>query len=146
MKTRLILAGLLAVTASTLALALAGGGGPNFDHLADADRQVMAARYAKEIHPLMQRGEKNGCVGCHNGKIVSALKMTGDPDKDFRMLLKDGFFIPNDSGSVLTRIKSKDRKQRMPPPGKGDPWTDEEKEILHKFVADLDKKQQKKPK
>lgn len=145
MKTRIALVAMLVLTGSTLAVALAGGGG-NFDHLSDADRAVMQQRFIKEIYPLLERGGKNGCVGCHAGKIVSSLKTTGNAEKDFRMMVKEGFFIPNDSGSLLTRIKSKDRKQRMPPPGKGDPWTDAEKEVLHKFVVDLDKKQQRKPK
>jgi hypothetical protein len=34
----------------------------------------------------------------------------------------------------------------MPPPGRGDPWTKEETDVLSKFVIDIDKKQQKKPK
>ena len=145
MRKRLILPAMLAFVGSSLAATLAGGGA-NFDFLTDSDRKVLQERFVKEIWPLMQRGEKNGCVGCHNGKIVSSLKMSGNAEKDFRMLVKDGFFIPDDSGSVLTRIKSKDRKQRMPPPGKGDPWTQEETEVLHKFVMDLDRKQQKRPK
>jgi hypothetical protein len=142
MRKRLILPAMLAFFGSSLAATLAGGGA-NFDFLTDSDRKVLQERFVKEVWPLMQRGEKNGCVGCHNGKIVSSLKMSGNAEKDFRMLLKDGFFIPDDSGSVLTRIKSKDRKQRMPPPGKGDPWTQEETDVLHKFVTDLDKKQKK---
>ncbi len=145
MKTRLILAAMLLFTGAGIAAALAGGGG-NFDFLNDADRKVMQERFVKEIYPMMQKDGKNGCVGCHNGKIVSSLKMTGNAEKDFRMLLKEGFFIPGDSGSVLTRIQSTNRKQRMPPPGKGDPWTKEEMEVLHKFVVELDKKQQKKSK
>lgn len=145
MKTRLILAAMLLFTGTGIAAALAGGGG-NFDFLNDADRKVMQERFVKEIYPMMQKDGKNGCVGCHNGKIVSSLKMTGNAEKDFRMLLKEGFFIPGDSGSVLTRIQSTNRKQRMPPPGKGDPWTKEEMEVLHKFVVELDKKQQKKSK
>jgi hypothetical protein len=32
----------------------------------------------------------------------------------------------------------------MPPPGKGDQWTDAEAELLRKFVDDVDAKQQKK--
>jgi hypothetical protein len=131
--------------ASSITLALAGGGG-NFDFLTDADRQVMQERFVKDIYPMLQKDGKMGCVGCHNGKIVSALKMTGNAEKDFRMLLKEGFFIPGDSGSLHTRIISKDRKRRMPPPGKGETWTDKEAQVLHQFVIDLDKKQQKKVK
>jgi hypothetical protein len=45
---------------------------------------------------------------------------------------------------MLAHITSKDRKKRMPPPGKGDPWTKDEVEVLRKFVNDLETKQQKK--
>jgi hypothetical protein len=140
MKSRRILAGLLAFSACGLTIALAGGN--NFDRLTAADRAVMQVRFNKEIWPLLERGGKQGCVGCHTpGK--GSLKMTGKADKDFRMLVKDGFFLPDDSGSILSRITSKNKKQMMPPPGKGDPWTKADIEVLEKFVADLDKKQQK---
>ena len=145
MRMRLIIASLLVFGGCTLGITLAGGGG-NFDRLTDADRTVLQERFVKEVWPLMQSQGKEGCVGCHQGKIVSSLKMSGNAEKDFRMMVKEGFFIPNDSGSLLTRIKSKDRKQKMPPPGKGEPWTEAEKDVLHKFVVDLDKKQQKKSK
>jgi hypothetical protein len=145
MKTRLILASMLTFVATTIAFALTGGA--NFDSLKDDDRKAMQERFAKELWPLMQRGEKNGCVGCHAlPKTGGQMKMTGNLEKDFRMLVKDGFFIPNDSGSIMSHVTSKDRKKRMPPPGKGDPWTEEEVTMLKSFVADLDKKQQKKAK
>jgi hypothetical protein len=138
--------GLLAYAACSLAVAF-GGGGPNFDHLQDADRKAMQERFAKDVWPLLERNGKEGCVGCHQlAKTGGHMKMTGSIDKDFRMLVKDGFFIPGDSGSMLAHITSKDRKKRMPPPGKGDPWTKEEVEVLAKFVADLESKQQKKTK
>ena len=142
MKSQLLFGVLLLFVGANIAMALVGGA--NFDFLKEEDRAVLEKRFVKEIYPLLLRGEKQGCVGCHNGKIVSSLKMSGNAEKDFRMLVKEGFFIPNDSGSMLTRIKSKDRKQKMPPPGKGDPWTEKETELLHQFVMDLDKKQQKK--
>jgi hypothetical protein len=145
MKTRSILAATLVFVGSSFTAALAGGG-PNFDHLTDADRKDMQERFTKEVWPLLIRGEKNGCVGCHNGKINGTLKMSGKVEKDFRMLVKDGFMLRDDSGSLLAHIKSKDRKKRMPPAGKADPWTEAEMDVLQKFVVDLDKKQQKKPK
>jgi hypothetical protein len=145
MKTSRILALMLIVVGSSFAATLAGGG-PNFDHLSDVDRKVLQERFVKEIWPLMERGGKNGCVGCHNSKVNSALKMTGNAEKDFRMLVKDGFFIPDDTGSMLTRIDSKTPRKKMPPPGKGDPWTKAETELLQRFVADLNKKQQNKTK
>lgn len=145
MNTRRLLAVMLVFVASSFTLTLAGGG-PNFDHLTDADRKVFQERFVKELWPLLERGGKNGCVGCHNGKINSTLKYTSNAEKDFRMLVKDGFFIPDDTGSMLSRIEAKNPKKKMPPPGKGDAWTKTEVELLDKFVADLDKKQQKKTK
>jgi hypothetical protein len=143
MKTRWCLAGLLAFSASSLVLA----GGANFDFLTDADRNVLQERFVKELWPLMERGGKEGCIGCHAlPKTGGAMKVSGNAEKDFRFLVKEGFFLPNDAGSMLAHIQSKDRKKRMPPPGKGEPWTEKETEILHRFVVDLGKMQQKRPK
>jgi len=145
MKTRVLLAALLLTTSTTFAVALAGA--DNFDSLKDEDRKAMQERFAKELWPLMTRNDKEGCVGCHaQAKTRGQMRMTGDLEKDFRKLVKEGFFIPNDSGSILAHVASKDGKQRMPPPGKGKAWTKEEIEVLQKFVVDLDKKQQKKVK
>ena len=145
MKARLVLAAMVMIVSASFTVAL--GGGPNFDFLKDDDRKAMQERFKKELWPLMERGEKNCCVGCHVlPKTGGNMKMTGNIDKDFRMLIKEGFFIPNDSGSMLAHILSKDRKKRMPPPGKGDPWTDAEVKVLQQFVTDLDKRQQKKAK
>jgi hypothetical protein len=145
MNTSRVLVIMLIVVGSSLVVALAGGG-PNFDHLTDADRRVLQERFVKEIWPLLERGGKNSCVNCHNGKINSALKMTGNAEKDFRMLVKEGFFIPDDTGSMLTRVEAKNAKKKMPPPGKGEPWTKAEIELLDRFVADLESKQRKKTK
>src|SRR5262245_59119482 len=93
--------------------------GPNFDRLSDADRNAFGERFRRDIWPLLERGGKNGCVGCHDGKIVSALKMSGNPDKDFRAMLRDGFFLKGDAGSLLARVLDKDKKRVMPPPSKG---------------------------
>ena len=146
MKTRLILAAMVVTLGSTFAVTLAGVGA-NFDTLKDDDRKTMQERFSKELWPLMTRNGKDGCIGCHTlPKTGGQMKMTGDMDKDFYKLVKDGFFIPGDAGSLLSHVTSKDRKKRMPPPGKGDPWTKDEVEVLRAFVADLDKKQQKKVK
>src|SRR4051812_27732007 len=76
--------------------------GQKFDKLADADRVELAQRFKRDVWPLLSRGGKEGCVGCHNGKgIVSSLRFSGDADKDFRVLVRDGFFLPDDPGSLL---------------------------------------------
>jgi len=135
----LLLAGSLAVLAGSHWLRAAQG--PNFDRLTDSDRQAFAERFRREVWPLLERGGKNGCVGCHNGKIVSSLRMSGDPESDFRAMLRDGFFLKGDSGSLLARILDTDKKRRMPPPSKGPPWGAPEVKILTDFVNDVHKKQ-----
>jgi hypothetical protein len=135
---------------ATLALAVAAWGWSTeagqksrFDKLTEEDRQAFSQRFEKEIWPLLSRNGKDGCVGCHSsGKIVSTLKYKDtNPDKVFRMLLKDGYLLPQDEGSVLYMVSSKNVKERMP---KGQPpWTTGEIATLKKFVVDLDKKQQK---
>jgi hypothetical protein len=142
MNKKQMLIGLLAYAGCTLAIALAGGE-TGFDSLKNGDRKAMQERFAKELWPLLQRNGKEGCVGCHQlPKTGGNMKLTGDIGKDFPMLVKEGFFIPGDSGSMLTQIS----KKRMPPAGKGKAWTKEEIEVLSKFVADLEEKQQKKTK
>jgi hypothetical protein len=123
--------------------------GLNFDRLSNEDRQALQKRFEKELWPLLTRHERDGCVGCHAGaKIVSALRMTGNVNKDFPMLVKQGFFIPDDAGSLLGRMLDKDPMRIMPPPAK-DPkfkrahWTEPELAVLRAFVVDLEKKQRK---
>jgi hypothetical protein len=133
----LLLTAALTVTAQ-LHESRAGQGG-KFDKLSAADRQMFSERFQKEIWPLLERGGKDGCVGCHNGKKVTTLRFSGDPAKDFPMLVGDGYMLRKDPGSLLERIIDKDDKRRMPPNGKPG-WTDEEVKLLRDFVDDLDKK------
>lgn len=125
-----------------LLITAAFAGGQNFDRLPEAEKPIFQKRFEKEIWPLMTRNGKNGCVGCHSGKIVSALELTGDVKKDFPYLLKQGFFLHPDPGSLLGRITDKDNERRMPP-GKRPRWTEEEIKVLREFLVDLDKKQRK---
>ncbi|MCS7046455.1 MAG: hypothetical protein NZO58_08885 [Gemmataceae bacterium] len=132
-----------------VAAAVHGQQGQNFDRLSAADREIFQKRFEKEIWPLMTRHGRDGCVGCHSSaNIVSALRLTGDVTKDFPMLLRQGFFLPDDAGSLLNRMLDKDPKRVMPPPAK-DPkfkrprWTEDELNLLRNFVVDLDKRQGK---
>jgi len=150
---RPVICGLLLFGISTLLIlsrpAANAQQGANFDRLCDDDRKAMQERFAKELWPLLTRHKRDGCVGCHaGGKIVSALRMTGDIDKDFPMLIKQGFFIPGDAGSLLGRMLDKDLKRVMPPPAKDanfkrPHWTEPEMAVLRTFVIDLDKKQKR---
>jgi hypothetical protein len=115
----------------------------NFDNLSDTDRKVFAERFEREIWPLLVKDGKYGCVGCHlpGSKIVSSLRMTGDPKKDFPMLVRDGYFLHPDAGSFLARVTEKDLQRRMPKSKAA--WEEKDVQVLRQFVVDLDKKQKK---
>jgi hypothetical protein len=122
---------------------LPAGQAPSFDRLADADRKELGERFRREVWPLLERNGKDGCVGCHKtGKIVSALRMSGDPDRDFRMLLREGFLLKGDAGSLLERITDPDPKRRMPP-RKFRPWSAAETQVLRDFVEEVHKRQKR---
>jgi hypothetical protein len=145
-KRPLLAAALLLAAAAALPAGprrLEAGKGPSFDKLSDEDRKALGERFRREVWPLLERNGKDGCVGCHrDGKIVSALHMTGDADRDFRMLLREGFLLKDDAGSLLTRVVETDRRRRMPP-GKSPRWTDAETKTLRDFVEAVDQKQRR---
>ena len=151
MNRRLVAAAVFVVVGLGWSLHLATAGGRSFDKLTDEDRKVFAERFEREVWPLLVRGGKDGCVGCHRGgKIVSALRFSGNVDKDFRMLLREGFFLHPDDGSLLGRLIDKEPKRRMPVkqgPGNNyapaDPWPDTDIQVLRQFVVDLQKKEKK---
>ena len=140
MKKIMMGVGVLVALAWTIWQTHAAG---SFDQLTDLDRQAFAKRFEKEIWPLLARGGKDGCIGCHRGGMVTALKLSGVPANDFPYLLREGFFIPGDPGNLHSRIIHKDPKRRMPPDNRT-PWTEKEAAALQSFILDLDKKQQKK--
>jgi hypothetical protein len=137
----------LLLTASAVVLLLGRQGldarqAQGFDRLTEADRKELAERFRRDIWPLLEKGGKNGCVGCHmDRKIVSALRMTGDADKDFRIMLRDGFFLPDDPGGVAGRLIDKDRKRVMPPPSKGPRWPEADVKKVRDFVLEIEKRQ-----
>lgn len=135
---RVLLAGAVAVSLIIPIFAQS----PSFDRLSDAHRQALQQRFEKDVWPLLIRGGKDGCVGCHNGKGGASLRLRGDVAKDFAFLVKEGFFIPKDPGSLLGRITDKDKKRHMPPAPRPS-WTDAEIQILRDFEADLERKQSK---
>jgi hypothetical protein len=138
MGTKLRLGMLLLAASLLAAVDLHAGQVGKFDKLSEADRKAFGERFQKEIWPLLERGGKDGCAGCHSTKKGS-LRLSGDPSKDFVMLVGDGYLLPKDPGSVLERIVDKDKKRRMPPDGKQG-WSESEVKILRQFVDDLDKK------
>jgi hypothetical protein len=103
----------------------------SFDKLDDADRAALRTRFEKDVWPLMSRGGKGG-----------DLRLRGMPGRDFDHMLKEGFFIPNDAGSILGRVVDKDKKRQMPPPPRA-AWTEAEISVLREFVTEVAKKQKK---
>jgi len=136
---RCVLVSMLLVAAGGGLHALPAEQGQSFDKLSDDDRTAFAARFKKEIWPLLQRDGKNGCVGCH-AKTGGTLRFSGNPDKDFAKLLREGFFLKGDAGSLLERIADKDVKRRMPP--KQPAWKGADIQLLRGFVDDVQAKQQ----
>jgi hypothetical protein len=119
-----------------------GGSSRSFDHLTDADRDAFQKRFESEIWPLLERGGKDGCVGCHVANHRTMLKFKGKPGEDFHSLLKNGFLLANDSGNLVALIETKDKKRKMPP-GNRPAWADKDIRILKQFIADVDDKQMK---
>ena len=129
---------LLGVAVGSGLAPLGAGQGQSFDKLSEEDRPVFAARFKKEVWPLLLRDGKNGCVGCHV-KTGGTLRFSGNPEKDFVKLLAAGFFLKGDPGSILERIADKDMKRRMPP--KQPAWKEADIQVLRSFVEDVQAKQ-----
>jgi hypothetical protein len=145
-KRSLLAAALLLAAAAAVPAPLRrleAGQAPSFDKLSDQDRKALGELFKRDVWPLLERGGKDGCVGCHrDGKIVSALHMTGNADRDFRMLLREGFLLKDDAGSLLARIVETDLRRRMPP-RKFPAWTAAETKTLRDFVEAVEKKQRR---
>jgi hypothetical protein len=113
----------------------------NHDKLSEADRKALAERFEKELWPIMTKG-KESCLSCHKGgKVLSQLRLTGDPQKDFRMMVREGFFLPDDEGSILGMVTHRDPELRMPQ-GKAR-LADADIKILREFTAELNRRQKK---
>jgi hypothetical protein len=111
-----------------------------FDKLTDADRQAFAVRFQSEIWPFLARNGKDGCVGCHTTK-KGTLQFSGNADKDFQMLVGEGFLLKGDPGNLVERVAAKDKLRRMPPDDRR-AWTEKEVQTIRAFIDDVDKKNQ----
>jgi len=116
-----------------------------FDRLSSSDREAFAKRFEKEIWPILTKGGKESCTGCHavGRNTVTSLRFSGDAGKDYAKMLKEGYLIANDAGSLLERIKTSHPDRKMPP-GKRDRVPSEEVKIFDSFINDLEAKQSKK--
>src|SRR5262249_26084233 len=102
MNMRFFLVAALLLTAAAALPAprrLEAGQASSFDKLSDQDRKALGERFKRDVWPLLQRGGKDGCVGCHRDvKLVSALPMTGAGDRDRRLLARWGFLLKDAAG------------------------------------------------
>ncbi len=137
-----LLLGLLGLATAWSGLpGLGAGQKKSFDRLSDEDRAAFAVRFKKEIWPLLQRNGKDGCVGCH-AKGGGTLRFSGNADKDFTMLLRDGFLLKDDPGNLVERVADPSPKRRMPPPKNGSAWKAPEAQVLRTFINDVHARQQ----
>lgn len=95
-------------------------------------------RFKQEIWPLISDNGKSSCVRCHNEKHRSSLRLTGESENDFGILLSQGFLHPSDPSAILHSITSEKPNVKMPPK-KLPKWTDEQVDILKRFTQDLNK-------
>jgi hypothetical protein len=104
--------------------------------LAPDDAAQLEERFTREIWPLLDRAN-GGCVSCHNAQNPSQLHFSADgPGGNFKKLLSGSFFEPENPVSLLARVTSPVKEQRMPPPPMK-AWTDDEVGKLRDFVTDL---------
>jgi hypothetical protein len=114
--------------------------------LPDTDRARFAARFAREIWPMMAEPAvaEKGCLACHRDdeNNTSAFVLSDDPVKDFAALLSDGYFDRGNPASVLAKVAHKRPRSRMPPvPAR--PWSREEIGTLRRFIEELEAKRRR---
>jgi hypothetical protein len=114
----------------------------NHDKLSDADRKALGERFEKEVWPIFSKGKDN-CLSCHlvQKKVLTQLKLSGDAQKDFRMMVREGFFLADDEGSILGMVTHRDPELRMPQ-GRGR-LADADIKVIREFTAELNKRQKK---
>ena len=91
------------------------------------------AIFTKTIQPLL----KERCYDCHKGKDAkSKLDLSTFENNDETGIMGLMNVIGENAGNseIVTRIKSTDDDNKMPPPGKGDMFTDDEAAALTKWI------------
>jgi len=100
-----------------------------------------STRFKKDLWPLLTRNN-NSCVSCHDPEVDSQLHMLEEPDAAFRKLLTEKYFDPQNPSSLHARVKTTEKKKRMPkPPSKA--WSDPEMALLKTFGTELHALQRK---
>jgi hypothetical protein len=93
--------------------------------------QVGKVDFSRQIRPLLARR----CLGCHGPDEKKR-------EADLRLDTKDGLLHPDviaagkpEASELFARLISTDKDEVMPPPGKGDPMTAAEIELVKTWIA-----------
>lgn len=115
------------VVGMALALMMLGGLVPP---PASAESPAEKVGFNDQIRPLLSRH----CLSCHG---PDAAKRKGDLRLDIREhALENQAIVPGkaDESEIIARLLTDNPKEVMPPPGKGEPLTAEQKELLSRWV------------
>ncbi len=107
-----------------------------------ASAQAEGPDFEKEIWPMV----KNSCVQCHQPEHKDERGRTRRPKGDLVITNKEAFLKGGEGGEVIVAGKPEDSSflqrtmlpldhdDHMPPEGKADQWTDEQKKLFEAWV------------
>lgn len=87
--------------------------------------ETIAADFARDVFPAMQRTGVEGCVACHAPNMGRMFRVTSDGADTFHTAHQAGYF-DDKPGSLLDRLTTTDKLARMPKDGKLWPKADVE--------------------
>ncbi len=120
------------LTGAALALVLSNG----------ASAQDDKVSFEKDIYPLV----KNSCLDCHKPPYEDERGRTRKPKGDLVLVSKEGFEAGGEDGAIIEAGKPEDspfyamtilpieHDEHMPPEGKADEWTDDQKALVKKWI------------
>ncbi|MBL8952141.1 MAG: hypothetical protein JNK82_15265, partial [Myxococcaceae bacterium] len=87
--------------------------------------EAIAARFASEVQPAMNRVGADGCVSCHAPGQGRMFRVVADGADTFHQAHQAGYF-DDKPGSLVDRLVTTDKLARMPKDGKVWPKADVE--------------------
>jgi hypothetical protein len=108
---------------------------PGIAGLSTADSQAFAARFDKEVWPVVQEA----CAPCHGQKNPSQFLVAKESRAAFLQMLGEGLLDPENHVGMIERISTTDKDILMPPPTFGK-LTRAQIAVLTKFTEDLEEK------
>ena len=86
---------------------------PSFDRIPEADKPALRKRFETEVWPFFQLRVAPGTSASAVHEQGWFAKAPRNADRDFDMMLKEGFFLPDDAGSLIVRVADTDKKRRI---------------------------------